>query len=107
MVHIHSSHPNLEVIMNVNRLYLSHYSSQINSWDPKQIQEPNYELRQEGFTQARQLLQSFSSKCHIQTKYILPLLQNAIYYVHEVIYYVHHLLFSHVILLCSHVTLLL
>ena len=61
------------------------YFVKINSWEPTQIEEPDYEKRQEGFAEGRDLiaaadLSSNKKDCQL----VLPILHNALFFIHEV-----------------------
>ena len=48
------------------------------------MDEPHYDLRQEGFSDGRQLLTSMKLDTKNEALLILPILYNAIYFIHQV-----------------------
>ena len=60
------------------------YYCQINSWDPTQIEEPDYEKRQEGFSEGRDFIRAVDLSKKKGCQLVSPILHNALYFVHEV-----------------------
>lgn len=61
--------------------------SQVNSWEKSLLDEPDYQQIQEGFVQARHLVPTAADGHSIPplpTDLLLPILHNALFYLHQV-----------------------
>ena len=57
------------------------FSLQLNSWDEKHIEEPAYEMRLAGFSEAKQVLQN-PRQWNVNS--VLPILHNAMFFLLQV-----------------------